>query len=103
MKFSIIIVFIVLFVNPASAWEAKCTISGKTIQVFSPVSPSMIAKNGNYEIQFKFIGKSKLNIGEVTGWLSKCYGKHCPMPKTRTFELNTFSNAGLLYCYPIHD
>ena len=98
------IVFIGLIMSSHSfAWDAKCTMSGEVLEIEWPHSPYMVAQNGNHEIQYKFKGESGMRLGEVTGWLSKCYGRFCPSGDTNTFELNTFSERGLLYCYPIAD
>lgn len=44
--------FIGLIISSYSfAWDAKCTISGETLEIEWPHSPYMVAKNGNHEIQ----------------------------------------------------
>lgn len=92
-----------LAINPAFSWDAKCSISGKTIEVNHPAESYLVAKNGNHEIQYRFKGEGSLRLGEVTMWLSKCYGEHCPSDRTKTFELNTFTSHGLMYCFPVDD
>jgi len=85
----------------ANAWPAMDSITGKTIEVFWPEKPSQVAKDGNHEIQYRFKGETEIRLGEVTRWLRECYGRYCPSRRTRTFELNTFSKHGLMYCFPI--
>ncbi len=101
MRASVFFVVATLLTSPAYAWDAQCSISGKFIEVEWPTNPNLVAKNGNHEIQYRFKGESELRLGEVTSWLSKCYGKYCPSERTKTFELNTFSNHGLMYCFPV--
>jgi hypothetical protein len=74
----------------ANAWEAMDSITGKKIEILWPVKPSEVAKNGNHEIQYHLKDETEINLGEVTGWLRKCYGRFCPSEKTKTFELNHF-------------
>jgi hypothetical protein len=87
--------------NPAFAWDAQCANTGKFIEVEWPIEPYRLAKDGNHEIQYRFKGESELRIGEVTGWISKCYGQYCPSATTKNFELNTFSEYYLMYCFPV--
>lgn len=101
MRVFVFLLLTTLLVNLAFAWDVQCTISGKFIEVEWPMEPHLVAKNGNHEIQHRFKGESELRLGEVTGWLSKCYGRHCPSDRTKTFELNTFSDHGLMYCFPL--
>lgn len=61
----------------------------------------MIGKDGNSEIQFMYRGKAEIHLGEAMMWLSKCFGRHCKTPQTKTFELNTFSEKGLMYPFPL--
>ena len=87
----------------AFAWQAQDTITGAVIDVVWPSRPSAIARDGNHEIQYRIGVDSNIRLGEVTGWLSKCHGKYCPTKQTRTFELNTFSNYGLMNCFPLEE
>ena len=90
-----------IFSVEALAWQAQDTITGVVIEVVWPSRPSDIARNGNHEIQYRITTESNIRLGEVTTWLSKCYGKYCPTKQTKKFELNTFSNHGLMYCFPL--
>ena len=63
----------------------------------------MIGKDGNSEIEYRFKGKAQMHLGEVTTWLSKCIGKYCRTSYSRTFELNTFSEYGLMYLFPLDE
>lgn len=73
----------------------------KAIEVEWPRSPFEVAKNGNnHEIQYRFVGDDELRFGEVTTWLNRCSSRDCLGSDIHTFELNTFSDHGLMYCYP---
>jgi hypothetical protein len=90
-----------LFSGEAQAWQARDAITGTLIEILWPSRPSDVAAGGNHEIQYRIAGEPEVRLGEVTTWLSKCYGRHCPTRQTRTFELNTFSARGLMYCFPL--
>ena len=94
-------VFTIAFVGQAFAWMAKDTITGTEIDVVWPARPADVGSNGNHEVQYRIGSESQIRLGEATGWLSKCFGKHCPSKQTKNFELNTFSNRGLMYCFPL--
>jgi hypothetical protein len=98
---SAIFLLTIFLSSPALTWEAQCSISGKLIEIEWPQIPNLVARNGNHEIQYRFQGENMLRLGEVTGWLSKCFGRYCPTDNTKTFELNTFSDQPLLYCFPL--
>ncbi len=100
-KIIFILSLIIVFPCIANAWNAMDSITGKKIEILWPLKPSQVAKNGNHEIQYRFKDDSRIRIGEVTGWLHKCHGKFCPSDQTRTFELNTFSDHGLMYLFPL--
>ena len=98
-----VLLFVAIFMCPlvASAWTAQDSISGIIIEVIWPLSPDEVARDGNHEIQYQIGDDPSIRLGEVTDWLSKCHGHYCPNDTTKTFELNTFSNFGLMYCFPI--
>ena len=79
----------------------KDSITGRVIEVVYPYTPDKVGTPNGREIQFSFKGESKIRLGEVTGWLSRCIGKHCNSKQARTFELNTFSDQGLMYIFPL--
>lgn len=83
------------------AWPAKDSITGQVIEIMSPPRPDMIGKDGNSEIQFSFKGEAQMHLGEASTWLSKCIGRYCRSSDSRTFELNTFSEHGLMYVFPL--
>lgn len=89
--------------STAYAWLAKDSITGQLIEVMSPPRPDMIGKDGNSEIQYRFKGEAQMHVGEVTTWLSKCIDKYCRTSHSRTFELNTFSEHGLMYLFPLDE
>jgi hypothetical protein len=92
---------LIMFSGEALAWQAQDTIKGTVIEVVWPLRPSDIAKNGNHEVQYRIGTESNIRLGEVNPWLTKCYGEYCPSKQTKTFELNTFSNHGLMYLFPL--
>lgn len=85
----------------AQAWPAQDSISGKIINVVSPSRPEDVGKDGNHELMYTYHGESETHLGEMTSWLSKCHGRYCKTPTTATFELNTFSQIGLMYVFPL--
>ncbi len=85
----------------ASAWQAQDSMTGTMIEVMWPARPTDVATRGNHEIQYSVAGKPEIRLGEVTTWLSRCYGRYCPNPRTKTFEMNTFSERGLMYVFPL--
>lgn len=89
-----------LFSSQSVAWQAQCVYSGKTLEVEWPQSPFEVATDGNHELQFRFVGDEDMQFGEVTGWLNRCSSESCLGSDVHTFELNTFGEHGLLYCYP---
>lgn len=93
---------IVLFPLHALAWDAKSSITGEIVEILWPLTPQEVATLGDHEVQFRFKGEHEVRLGEATGWLSKCYGRYCPEKETKNFELNTFSDKGLLYLFPMN-
>lgn len=86
---------------PAQAWPAKDSISGQVINVVSPPRSEDVGKNGNHELMYTYRGEPEIHMGEMTSWLSRCHGRYCKTPTTPTFELNTFSERGLMYVFPL--
>jgi hypothetical protein len=82
-------------------WDVQDSIAGIIIHISWPLQPEDVAVNENHEIHYVIDGESDMQLGEATTWLRRCIGPYCPSPQTRTFELNTFSNRGLLYCFPL--
>ena len=85
----------------ASAWPAKDSITGVVVEIVWPLTASEVARDGNHEVQYRIGSDPTVRLGEVTTWLVKCHGRYCPTRRTRTFELNTFSELGLMYCFPV--
>lgn len=97
----LVAIFSPVFCGEARAWPARDAITGTLIEVLWPLRSSDVAAGGNHEIQYQIGNEPEIRLGEVTTWLSKCHGRYCPTPRTRTFELNTFSARGLMYCFPL--
>lgn len=87
----------------ANAWKAQDSIRGDVIEIFSPLEPKDVGASGGHEIQYRVLPNRQLRLGEATSWLTKCHGSYCLSKTTRTFELNTFSERGLMYVFPIDE
>ena len=84
------------------AWLAMDANDGEIIEILSPDSADELSFS---EIQFSSNDSDSscgFCLGEVTGWIPRCYGRFCPSKNTPTFELNSFSYKGLMYLFPIN-
>ena len=99
--FGIVALSIVAIGRAANSWQAVDTITCKKLDILYPNSPDDVAMpRGGHEIQFVILEENRLRLGETTGWLSKCFGRCCLTGRSRNFELNTFSDHGLMYVRP---
>lgn len=90
-------------VSPVFAWTAKCQYPSSDIEIVSPPSPFDLFDGSIREIQFIFQEEEVVRLGELSTWLTRCQGEACNTSQIGTFELNTFSERGLLYCSPSVD
>jgi hypothetical protein len=81
-------------------WMAVDTINCRNVEIFYPEKPSDIPAQS--EIHYSIEG-GEYKLGETTGWLKRCVGKCCERKDHRIFEMNTFSDEGLIYIQPLED
>ena len=90
-----------ILIYEAKSWPAVDTITCREIEVLFPLTPAEVASpDGSNEVQFR-VENGEVKFGEATGWLTKCIGKCCLTKHSKNFELNTFSDYGLLYVRPV--